>query len=181
RSGQARASPRAIPRAPRPPTPGCSATSRSRPSGSGTRRDGRSHAEGRAPPAWRAESSGSAPACRAERPGSARLTASRRPRRADRRRRPSDEPLPVLLDGLAVQLDPAAAAELLDHVPMDGALVRPAQVAESLADGAMDRALDLLVEEGVAHVVLDAGVAADAELAEPPRPRVCVQHPEEEL
>ena len=40
-----------------------------------------------------------------------------------------------------------------------------------VADREVDRAVDLLVERDVLHEALDAGVAADPELAEPPRAR----------
>src|SRR5581483_5895999 len=137
-------------------------------------------ARARRRPARPVASSGSAPASPAGRRGSARRAASRRRRRADPSRG-SEEPPPVLLDGLAVELDPAARPQVLDHVPVDDAFVRPPEVAEVLADREVDRALDLLVEQRVPHVVLDAGVAADAELAEPPRALVCVEEAEQEL
>src|SRR3954451_11594460 len=71
----------------------------------------------------------------------------------------------VLLHELALDVELAAAAQILDHVPMHGALVLPADHREAVAHRKVDRSLDLLVEQRVSHVVLDAGVAADPEFA----------------
>ena len=49
----------------------------------------------------------------------------------------------------------------------------------AVADGEVDRAVDLLVEERVSHVPRDPGVAADPELAEPPRALVRIEHREQ--
>src|SRR6185369_7348434 len=73
------------------------------------------------------------------------------------------------LDDLAVDLDPAAPPQVLDHVPVDSTGVQTADCADPRTDGEVDRAVDLLVEQGVLGVALDSRVAADAELAEPPR------------
>src|SRR5436305_13122463 len=79
----------------------------------------------------------------------------------------SDQPASVLLDDLAVELDPPAVAEVLDDVPVQRRLVLSAQVGEAEAERHVHGAVDLLVEERVLHVARDAGVAADPELAEP--------------
>ena len=57
----------------------------------------------------------------------------------------------------------------------------PPRSGKPLADGEVDRAVDLLVEERVLHVARDAGVAADPELAEPARAVVGVEHLEQEV
>ncbi len=87
-----------------------------------------------------------------------------------------DQPAAVFLHELAVQLDPAAFPQVLDDVSVNRRLVRPAQVGEPVSDRDVHRAVDLLVEERVFHVARDAGVATDAELADPPRAVVAVQH-----
>src|SRR5581483_11720541 len=81
----------------------------------------------------------------------------------------------------AVDLDPAALAEVLDDVPVDRALVRAADRRVARAEREVDRPVHLLVEERVAHVPADPGVAADAELAEAARARVGVDRREERL
>ena len=53
--------------------------------------------------------------------------------------------------------------------------VQTADYTEPRADGEVDRAVDLLVEQRVLRVALDARVAADAELAEPARALVGVE------
>src|SRR5207244_11407151 len=127
--------------------------------------------------AARAASTGAAPASRAARRCSARRAAARTARRA----RPSDTPLAVLLDELAVDPELAPAAQVLDHVPVDGAPVAAAEVGEAGADREVDGAVDLLVEERVLHVPPDAAVAADPELAEPARTLVRLEHGEQEV
>src|SRR5206468_7223038 len=103
------------------------------------------------------------------------------PSRSTRLRdRTLNPPGAVLLDDLAVQEDLAARAQVLDDVPMDLALVRPADVREAVAEGEMDRPVDLLVEERVLHELRDAGVATDAELAEAARALVLIEELEEE-
>src|SRR5581483_8500709 len=173
RSGTAR---RRAPPGRAPPTRRRSARARSSSAGAGTRPSARSAARaGRARAALPA-ATGSAPASPAGRRGSAR-------RAAPHTRRPGDLPHPstVLLDDLAVQLDPPAAAELLDHVPVDRAPVLAADEREAGADREMDGAVDLLVEERVPRVPLDPGVAADPELAEAARALVGVERGEQEL
>src|SRR5687768_14949809 len=71
-----------------------------------------------------------------------------------------ESPLAVLLDDLAVALDAAAVPQLLDHVPVHGAAVRAADERQPGAEGEVDRAVHLLVEERVLHEPLDAGIAA---------------------
>src|SRR5215210_6567184 len=55
----------------------------------------------------------------------------------------------VLLNALAVEPDLAAVPQLLDDVPVDGALVRAAEEREAGPDREVDGAVDLLVEESV--------------------------------
>ena len=55
-------------------------------------------------------------------------------------------------------------------------LVLAAEVGHPVAEREVDGAVDLLVEQRVAHVARDPGVAADAELPQPPRPLVGVEH-----
>src|SRR5581483_8653051 len=146
-----------------PPRPGRRATSSSRSSGPDRRRAARSG--GRAPRAAAAPAgcSGSAPASPAGRRASGPRSAARTPRYGGRR---SEPPLPVLLDELAVALDPAVGAQVLDHVPVERAHVRAADEGEPVADREVHGPVDLLVEERVLRVALDAAVAADPELAE---------------
>src|SRR5690348_5015205 len=89
-----------------------------------------------------------------------------------------DLPHAVLLDDVAVEQDLSARAQVLDDVPVDLALVRAADVREAVPKRQVDRAVDLLVEQRVLHEARDARVAADAELAEPARALVPVQHSE---
>src|SRR5262249_14936586 len=84
-------------------------------------------------------------------------------------------PYAVLLDDLAVDLEPTAASQVLDHVPVDGAPVEAAHCADSRTDREVDRAVHLLVEQRVLGVALDPGVAADPELTEPACPLVGVE------
>ena len=88
-------------------------------------------------------------------------------------------PAAVLLHDGPVELDPSSLSHVLDDVPVDRALVRAAEVREAAAEREVDGAVDLLVEEGVLHVTRDAGVAADAELAEAACPVVRVEHLEQ--
>src|SRR5262249_30823178 len=89
------------------------------------------------------------------------------------------EPPPVLLDDDAVELETPAAAQVLDHVPVQRTDVRAAEERESVSERQVDGSVHLLVEERVPHVPLDARVAADPELAEPPGALVEVEPPEE--
>src|SRR5215210_166432 len=72
----------------------------------------------------------------------------------------------VLLNALAVEPNLAAVPQLLDDVPVDGALVRAAEEREAGPDREVDGAVDLLVEESVSEGSIDALVTADPELAE---------------
>ncbi len=81
-----------------------------------------------------------------------------------RRSRPAK--LAVLLQQLAVDLDPAAAAQVADHVGVDGALVVPAALRVARANRQVHGAADLLVEQDVAGAAVDPVVGADPELAE---------------
>src|SRR5689334_1418537 len=79
----------------------------------------------------------------------------------------SRAPAAGFLNGLSVELDPAAlGAHLLDDVPVDLADVRAADLGQPVAERQVDGAVHLLVEERVAHVLCDARVTADTELAE---------------
>src|SRR5215211_6536994 len=88
---------------------------------------------------------------------------------------PSDDEPPVLLEDLAVDGDPAALAQIADHVAVDGALVDAARLGIALADREVDRAADLLVEQDVARSAVDPVVGADPQLAQPPRAVVGVE------
>jgi hypothetical protein len=79
---------------------------------------------------------------------------------------------PVLLEDLAVRVQHAAGAEVADEVPVQGGDVRAAGLGVRPADGGVDGAADLLVEEDHADRAVDAEVRADADLAEEPRPVV---------
>ena len=79
----------------------------------------------------------------------------------------SDDEAPVLLERLAVDLDPAAPAQVADQVGVDGALVLAAGLRVARADRHVDGAADLLVEQDVAGAAVDPVVGADPELAEP--------------
>src|SRR5262249_12908460 len=100
-------------------------------------------------------------------------------RRAAARR--SDQPAAVFLDDLAVADELPAGSQVFDHVPVDDALVLAPQLGEPGADREVDRAVDLLVEERVPHVALDAGVAPDPELAENTSTFVAVERLEENV
>src|SRR5205823_6309682 len=93
----------------------------------------------------------------------------------------SEQPFPVLLDDFAVAQELPARAQVLDHVPVDDALVLAAERREARADREVDGAVDLLVEERVLHVALDAAVAADPELAEDACTFVAVERLEEDV
>ncbi len=72
-------------------------------------------------------------------------------------------------------------AEVLHDVPVDRALVEAADRRVALAEREVDRAVDLLVEEDVLHEPRDAGVAADAELADATSALVAVEDRVEQL
>src|SRR4249919_1254270 len=93
----------------------------------------------------------------------------------------SGDPDAVFLHDLAVELDASAGTEVLDDVPVDRRLVRAADVVEAEAERDVDRAVHLLVEVDVPHAAVDAGVAADPELADPARPCVGVERLEQEV
>src|SRR5581483_11247857 len=92
-----------------------------------------------------------------------------------------DQPGPVLLDDLAVQLDPPALAQILDQVPVERADVLAADVRVALTERHVDRAGHLLVEEDVARRARDPLVAADPELADEARAVVHRQRREQRL
>ena len=64
---------------------------------------------------------------------------------------------------------------------MDTRLVDAAEIRVAVPERDVHRAVHLLVEERVLHVARDARVAADAELAEPARALVGVEHLQQEL
>ena len=65
----------------------------------------------------------------------------------------SDHEAAILLQGLAVDLDPAAATEVADHVPVDRGLVDAASLGIAAPDREVDGAADLLVEQDLAGPV----------------------------
>src|SRR5438046_6218859 len=81
----------------------------------------------------------------------------------------SDAPDAGLLHELVVGVQPAAAPQVLDDVPVNGAHVLAAVDRVGAADREVDGAADLLVEAHVARVALDRRVAADPELAQTAR------------
>src|SRR4029079_5143553 len=142
---------------------------------------------GRRPSSWRSPWSGGRTTAARGRSSGTRATRSP-PRRRARRSgaggagsaRASEQPRTVLLDNLAVELDPRAGhPQVLDDVPVDAGRGGPADVRHTVAQRKVHRSVDLLVEERVAHVPGDARVAADAELAEAPRAGVGVEHLDE--
>src|SRR5687768_4670224 len=72
-----------------------------------------------------------------------------------RNRLTSERPHAVLLHHLAVELDPAARAQVLDDVPVDRRLVLAAEIGHPVSERDVDRAVHLLVEERVLHVAGD--------------------------
>src|SRR6476661_130925 len=94
----------------------------------------------------------------------------------------SESPAAAFLHRFPVELDATAlAAHLLDDVPVELADVFPAHVGEAVAERQVHGAVDLLVEERVLHVPRDAGIAADAELAQEARALVELELLEQEL
>ena len=82
-----------------------------------------------------------------------------------------DGELAVDLQRLAVDRDPAAAAQVADHVPVHGRVVLAPGLRIRHADREVDRAADLLVEQDLLREAVDPVVRADAELAEAARAR----------
>src|SRR4051812_27344363 len=72
----------------------------------------------------------------------------------------------VLEQRLAVGAEAAALAQVADHVPVDGRLVRAARLGIGAADREVHGPADLLVEEDRADRAVDPEVRADADLAE---------------
>src|SRR3954447_6289132 len=87
----------------------------------------------------------------------------------------SGDPDAVFLHDLAVELDAPTDTEVLDDVPVDRRDVRAADGVEAVAEREVDRSVDLFVEVDVPHVAVDAGVAADPELADAARAFVGVE------
>ena len=77
-----------------------------------------------------------------------------------------DQPGAVALHDFTVDAQLAAGAQVLDHVPVHGALVLAAGVRVARAHREVHRAGDLLVEEDVPGEAGDPRVAAQAELAQ---------------
>src|SRR6266511_898685 len=93
----------------------------------------------------------------------------------------SDDEAAVDLELLPVDGDAAAAAQIADHVPVDGGVVAPACLGIRHADREMDRAADLLVEQAHLREAIDSVIGADTELAEPARAFVGVERLDQEL
>src|SRR5678815_4967210 len=93
----------------------------------------------------------------------------------------SVDPDAVFLDDLAVQLDAAAGAQVLDDVPVDGGRVRTPEVLEASAERDVDGAVHFFVEVDVADVAVDAGIAADAQLADAAGTFIGVERLEQEV
>src|SRR6476620_2924907 len=92
----------------------------------------------------------------------------------------SGDPDAVFLHDLAVELDAPTKTEVLDDVPVDRRDVRAAEelpVAEREVDGSVH----LFVEVDVPHVAVNAGVAADPELANAARAFVGVECCDQEV
>src|SRR5215211_947589 len=87
----------------------------------------------------------------------------------------SGDPDAVYLHDLAVELDAPTETEVLDDVPVDRRHVRAADGVEARAEREVDGSVHLFVEVDVPHVAVDAGVAADPELADAARPFVGVE------
>jgi hypothetical protein len=75
--------------------------------------------------------------------------------------------LAVFLEELAVHVERAVLAQVLDHVPVQGGFVDAAGFRVGLAEGEVDGAADLFVEQDVFDEALDVVVGADAEFAQP--------------
>ena len=82
---------------------------------------------------------------------------------------------------LAVDLDPAALAEVADHVPVDRRLVDASGVRVAAADREVDGAADLLVEQDLTGSLRDAVVGADPELAQAAGAGIGVEHLDQEI
>src|SRR5262245_11734303 len=108
-------------------------------------------------------------------------TTARAPPLARDAARPLDDELPVALQCLSVHLDLPTLPQVADHVPVDGGLVEAARLGIRAADGEVDGATDLLVEQDLPGAVGDAVVGPDPELAEAARAIVGVEHLDEEL
>src|SRR4051812_16166347 len=97
------------------------------------------------------------------------LTSMSRPTLPQGRRRvarPFVHEAPVLEEGRPVGAEAAAVAQVADHVPVHGRLVRAARLRIGAPDREMDGAADLLVEEDRADGAVDAEVRSDADLAQ---------------
>src|SRR3954453_6151122 len=88
----------------------------------------------------------------------------------------SDYELAVSLQLFAVDRDRAAAAEVAHEVPVHGGFVHPAALGVARADRHVHGAAELLVEQHLLGRLGDAVVRPDAELAEPARAGVGVEH-----
>src|SRR5579884_1268806 len=93
----------------------------------------------------------------------------------------SDRPGAVRLHHLPVDVQLAACTQVLDDVPVNRARVLAPGECVRAAEREVDRPVDLLVEGDVLHEAADAGVAADPELADPPRSGVGLERTQQEL
>lgn len=82
----------------------------------------------------------------------------------------------VFADELAVDGDLAALAEVADHVPMQAGLVRRAGFGVGGADGRVEGAADLLVEQRVLGILGDRVIASKGQLAKDAGAGVLVEH-----
>src|SRR3954468_14049620 len=93
----------------------------------------------------------------------------------------SGDPDAVFLHDLAVELDASAETEVLHDVPVDRRDVRAADVVEAVTEREVDGAVHLLVEVDVPHVAVNAGVAANPELANAARAFVGIECVDQEV
>ena len=87
----------------------------------------------------------------------------------------------VDLQILSVDRDPAAFAQVADHVPVHRGVVLPARLGIGHPHRQMDRAADLLVQQDLLGEAVDAVVGADPELAQAASPVVRVERLDQEL
>src|SRR5919197_1840728 len=93
----------------------------------------------------------------------------------------SGDPDAVFLHDPAVELDAPTETEVLHDVPVDRRDIRAADGVETRADREVDGSVHLFVEIDVPHVAVNAGVAADPELADAARALVGVERLDQEV